>query len=275
MPGFDFVCPMNYPNRCDLAQTEVDYLQKDEGKKIGFLMYQFRDQDAYLVEVIKNYFEPRNCHILEAKDEPGSGVKICKICRLATTSHFGIGVLSPQNYNVFLEIGLVWGQGKPILFVVDEKRLGHGIKLKDIAFDVSSHMVITYTGRKYLEGALEREMPIFLEKIKVMGLYQRALVGTIRDELERMKKEDKTYIKVLRLLLMLGSKEISSEQLTKYQSYINSNRQSFTQNFESYYVEYFIKAGLISKIPVTDRRYYFKFGEDILPILRQEAFKEM
>jgi hypothetical protein len=53
MPGFDFVCPMNYPNRCDLPQIEVDYLQKDDGKKIGFLMYQFRD----LMELLK--FIPR------------------------------------------------------------------------------------------------------------------------------------------------------------------------------------------------------------------------
>ena len=96
MPGFDFVCPMNYPNRCDLPQTEVDYLVKDDGKKVGFLMYQFDKQDKYLETTVKSYFEPRNCRILDARSEPGTGVRICKICRLASASHFGIGVLSPK-----------------------------------------------------------------------------------------------------------------------------------------------------------------------------------
>jgi len=52
---------MNYPNVCDLNQTDVDYLLKpaDEGKTIGFLMYQFKEQDEYLVKTIENYFNPR------------------------------------------------------------------------------------------------------------------------------------------------------------------------------------------------------------------------
>ncbi|MFH1862283.1 MAG: hypothetical protein ABH878_05665, partial [bacterium] len=87
MPGFDFVCPKSYPWNCDLHQIEVDRLQARDGFKNGFLMYQFRDQDPYLVDTIKSYFNGgRNCHVYEAQTEPGSGVKICKICEYATAS---------------------------------------------------------------------------------------------------------------------------------------------------------------------------------------------
>ncbi|MCX6641386.1 MAG: hypothetical protein NTW14_13055 [bacterium] len=111
MPGFDFVCPKSYPNKCDLYQGEVDRLLPPEGYQNGFLMYKFDQPDIYLKGVVQSFFNGgRNIKLLDASEQPGSGIKICKICSLVTASSFGIGVVSPENYNVFLEIGMMWGR---------------------------------------------------------------------------------------------------------------------------------------------------------------------
>jgi hypothetical protein len=277
MPGFDFICPMNYPNRCDLAQTEVDYLQKDEGKKAGFLMYQFSGQDDFLVDAVKSYFEPRNCRILDASKEPASGVKICKICRLATASHFGIAVLSPENYNVYMEVGLVLGQGKPILFCVNEERLQDGKKLSDIAFDLSSHMVIKYSSQSEFEEGLIREASIFMEKVRVMGLFQQALVASIRTRIQQLKSMGVDRIDFLRMLLLVGREEFGVRFLDTYIRITYGSGHDFKSNYHKK-MEELAAYGFLEIIritPPTKESVRYHLSKELLPILRQEAFKEI
>lgn len=278
MAGFDFVCPMNYPNRCDLPQTEVDYLVKDDGRKVGFLMYQFDKQDDYLETAIKSYFEPRNCHILDARNEPVSGVRICKICRLATASHFGIGVLSPQNLNAYLEFGLIWGQGKPILFVINESKLEGKKKLGDLAFDVSSFMYIIYSSKKELEECLNREGPTFLAKVRVMGIYQQELVKSVREKLRRVKAKGQDGIDFLRMLLLMGKEDFNPDFLDKYIAQNLGSNHPFLVNYQHRYMEpfaqfAFLEIKRIYPAQTENRRYYFNPIQ--LPILGQEAFKEI
>jgi hypothetical protein len=276
MPGFDFVCPMNYPSKCVLSQTEVDYLTQKEGYKRGFLMYQFRDQDGYLIKTIKSYFNPRNCQIFEAAGEPGAGVKICKVCKLATASHFGIAVLSPENLNVHLEIGLVWGQGKPILFIVNEKKLGK--KVSDVAFDVSDYMLINYKTKNELSEGLEREGPAFIEKVEVFGQYQQALVESIREKLKRLREKNKNLIAFLRMILLLGKSEFGSRFIETYIRETFGSGHPFQAKRESN-MNILGNFGFLEIVKARklgyDEAYRYSLSETLLPILRQEAFKEI
>jgi len=276
MAGFDFVCPKSYPWQCDLFQTEVDYLRAKEGFKNGFLMYQFREQDPYLVDTIKSYFSGgRNCQIWEAKTEPGSGIKICKICKYATASNFGIGVLSPENLNVHLEIGLMWGQGKPILFIANPMKLGK--KLSEVAFDVSDFVAIEYSSQKQLDEGLKREGPAFLEKVRVMGLYQQSLVESVRERLKRLKKTDPANIEFLKMLLMIAREDFGSRFLGIYIRIICGDKHPFNDSLhrrmEAMAAYGFLEIEKVVPIIYEHERYHFT--KELLPSLRQEAFKEI
>ena len=118
MANYDVICPIRYPVKCNLPSVERERLEGPE-KYTAFFMYQFRNNDPYLKESVQRYFKSPLAHLLDASELPGTGVKLCKICKLTLASDFGIAALTPLNPNVFMEVGMLLGRDKPILCLVN------------------------------------------------------------------------------------------------------------------------------------------------------------
>jgi hypothetical protein len=203
MAEFNLRCQTSYPKRCDLLIAEKERLEGPEKYK-GFLMYQFDDNDDYLKDAIKEYFKNPLYFVYDADDIRGQGVKFCKICKLAQASDFGIAVLSPENENVFMEVGLLIGMGKPCLYIVNESKL----KCKDIKklpFDISDQILVKYDCKKKLLSEIEKEAPIFTMKVQLVSGYEKAVRENIKERLNRLSTRAK---EVLKRFVSLGEIEL-------------------------------------------------------------------
>ncbi|MBA7655828.1 hypothetical protein ES703_63737 [subsurface metagenome] len=165
-------------------------------------MYQFSEQDDYLVDTIKRFFQSPTYHVFDAREEVGLGIKICKICRLVQASDFGIMVLTPENPNAYLETGMMMGMGKRNLYIVSRNILKAQKKnLKDIAFDLSDQLVIEHGDEKELLRKLEKEVPPFIENVIIgtaLERERRTYWRSIYNELDDLDKI------ILRFLLIVS-----------------------------------------------------------------------
>lgn len=199
MAEFKLKCPKNYPLTCNLLDSEKSSLERTEKFK-AFLIYQFDKQDTYLVETIKSYFHTPTYYVFDAREEVGLGIKTCKICRLALASDFGIAVLTPFNYNVFLEIGLLMGLGKNSVYIVSNTLLKTENKtLKDIPFDLSDQLVIEHSSREELLEKLKKEIPLFIEKIQISTAYEKTFREYMENKIRKLDKEEKELLKLFTL----------------------------------------------------------------------------
>jgi len=187
MANYDVICPIRYPFKCNLSSVEKER-SEGPGKYTAFFMYQFKKKDPYLEKCIKKYFKSPIFHLLDASELPGTGVKLCKICSLILASDFGIASLTPLNLNVFMEVGMFLGLGKPVLYLVNPKK--H--KSKNLPFDISHEIVIEHTSQEKLNNGLEKEVPLFLEKVRLFSEFQykfRAEVGKKLNKLTGKERE--------------------------------------------------------------------------------------
>jgi hypothetical protein len=187
MVDFNVKCPKNYPLKCSLLDTEKEALVRSEKYK-GFLMYQFEGQKDYIVDSINKYFHTPLYHIFNAREESGLGIKSCKICRLALASDFGIANLTPLNNNVFFEVGLMQGLGKPVIYLVDKNHAEMDLTgVKAVPFDLSDQMVIEHKSGDELLTKFEKEVPAFIEKVQLSTVYEKEFVGFVKKKLPRIK----------------------------------------------------------------------------------------
>lgn len=164
MSNFHVLCSMNYPQYCNLPLEDKYELRQNGGNKLkGFLMYDFNGADNYLSQTLKEYCNEKKVHLYDLSNESGMGIKICKICRYILASDFGVACLSPENYNVFLEIGMFMGLEKPLIFIYNKDKLQHKAPEK-LPFDISPFMGIEYSTPENLRTKLKKEMPGFLHK---------------------------------------------------------------------------------------------------------------
>lgn len=213
MGNFNMLCPMHYPNKCNLPNTERKHLERQEKYK-GFLMYQFKDNDSFLVDVIKEYFRNPEYYVFDSAVEPGTGIKICKICKLALASDFGIISLSPENLNVFTEIGFMFGLKKPCIMIYNKDKL----KCKDadkLPFDINAFVNIEYSSRDGLLQGLQREMPHFISKLKSFTDAHRAIRDNIIKKLNVLPAESLIFLK---RFVAEGKKEFTVSEFLKWQS---------------------------------------------------------
>lgn len=193
MAEFNLRCQLRYPKRCDLPLAEKEKLDGPEKYK-AFLMYQFDNNDEYLKETLKEYFKTPLYFLYDADDIRGLGVKFCKICKLAQASDFGIAVLSPENENVFMEVGLLVGMGKPCLYVVNESKLKDK-DIKKLPFDISDQIVIKYDSKNKLLSELEKEAPVFMIKIQLVSGYEKTLRENVKERFNRLSPRAKEVLK--------------------------------------------------------------------------------
>ena len=162
MGNYDAICPIRYPLKCNLLPVEREALE-GPGKYTAFFMYQFKDNDPYLKESIRRYFKSPVAHLLDAEELPGTGAKLCKICRLILAADFGVASLTPLNFNVFMEVGMLLGVGKPVLQLVNPRIC----KPQDLPFDLSGEIVVEHTSSEELNDGLHTQVPLFLEKVRL------------------------------------------------------------------------------------------------------------
>lgn len=173
--------------------TEKERLEGHEKYK-AFLMYQDRDNDVYLKDAIRDYFKTPLYFLYDYDDIRGLGIKFCKICKLTQACDFGIAVLSPENENVFMEVGLLIGMGKPCLYIVNESRL-RDKDIRKLPFDISDQIVVKYDSKKKLLSELEKETPVFMLKVQLLSGYEKALRENIKERLKRLSPEGNEALK--------------------------------------------------------------------------------
>ncbi len=209
MANFDVKCPDHYPMKCNLSPADKEYLVTDEKYK-AFLNFQYKDNDEYLEPVLGKYFNNRNWKLFHAGNEAGRGTKFCNICRYALASDFGIAFLTPLNYNVFQEIGLMLGLQKPLFYLYNPERLKEGDKLP---FDIDDQIYIQYTSQAELEQKLDKEMGLLINQVELYSEYEKRFRESVQEKVKRLSPKD---LEVLELFLIenrpLGIKYGSLEE---------------------------------------------------------------
>jgi hypothetical protein len=161
------LCPIS--DVCNKHETIKAFL---ENRKLSvFLMYPYSDPiPDYFVEVVTAVLQKHTTEerILVSKKEAQHGIKLCHICELAHKAHLGLALVNPKNYNVFLEIGMMWGMGKECILLFNKDASDTEIRLP---FDATSHMVIRFENREELETELEKVIQkIIIERDFLMNL---------------------------------------------------------------------------------------------------------
>ncbi len=206
MANYDVICPIKYPLKCHLSPIEKEQLE-GPGKYTAFFMYQFKDNDPYLKESIERYFKSPLTNLLDASELPGTGVKLCKICKLALASDFGIAALTPINPNVFMEVGMLLGLGKPVLHLVNPKIC----KSEDLPFDISHEIVIEHTSEDHLNNALQTEVPSFLEKLRLYSEFQYRFRAKVEEKLKALTPKERELLE----WLLVENRRVNDGTLTE------------------------------------------------------------
>ncbi|KAF0144351.1 MAG: hypothetical protein FD156_1902 [Nitrospirae bacterium] len=188
MGKFNFICPDHYPMKCNLSSPDKDYLLTPEKYK-AFFIFQYRDQDKWLQPTIERYFSERTWRLFNADKEGGTGTKFCNICRYALASDFGIVSLTPLNYNVFQETGLMQGLKKPLIFL-----LNPGQKEK-LPFDIDDQIYIEHTDAKSLLGGLDNKIPLLLDKLLLLTGFETEQKALIVEKLKSISPKAKNLLK--------------------------------------------------------------------------------
>ncbi len=206
MANYDVICPIKYPLKCHLSPIEKEQLE-GPGKYTAFFMYQFKDNDLYLKEFIERYFKSPLTNLLDASELPGTGVKLCKICKLTLASDFGIAALTPINPNVFMEVGMLLGLGKPVLHLVNPKIC----KSEDLPFDISHEIVIEHTSEDQLNKALQTEAPSFLEKVRFYSEFQYRFRAKVEEKLKALTPKERKLLE----WLLVENRRVNDGTLTE------------------------------------------------------------
>lgn len=273
MIEFDLECPKNYPVRCNLTDIEKEALIRAEKYK-GFLMYQFRGQQEYVITTLKKYFKQPSYYLFDAQEQAGLGVKICKICRLALASDFGLASLTPLNNYVFFEIGFMQGLGKPVVYLLNKEFDYNGKRgTEAIPFDLSDQMVIEHSDESELIQKLEREIPLFIEKVQLSTFYGRKRIQFIQNKLDTLNENQK---KVLEFLVLEQATDISQnliKDMFLHTGYVEPSPSIFTILKDLERVG-FVKTWKTPHVSGEGRTTMYTFHEGYRDILSELLFKE-
>lgn len=191
------ICPMMVPLKCQLPDEEKEAILKDLKYRVFFMLDYDRRKEDPLIPTIREYFQ-HPYYLLEAREIASHREKICKICKIALACTCGVASLTPLNYNVFLEIGMLMSLGKPILYLFDlsQKKL----KPEELPFDVSSKMLIIYRNKEELKSGLDREIDLFKDMIKPeMSLFQSDSREKLREKIIGLHVFQKEFIRSILL----------------------------------------------------------------------------
>ena len=166
---FPKTCPLG--GKCRLARRVLDLRRRDIPYAFVALPYQeaYDDTESTIKLVLKGgelfgrKFRPKKSSrkvvkAVVARDRYFVGNGFCKICQLCWFAHFGIAELGSLNPNVMIEIGLMWGFGKKIVFTLNRTHT----QLKDVPFDLTNFMVVPYESLTPLAIGLDGKVKFLL-----------------------------------------------------------------------------------------------------------------
>lgn len=188
MEKFNVLCPDHYPMKCNLSRADKDYLLSPEIFK-GFFISQYNDQDKWLEPTLVHYFSERTWRLYNAGKEKGTGTKFCNVCRYALSSDFGIVSLTPLNFNVFQEIGLMQGLQKPLIYLLNPSQK------KDLPFDMADQIYIEHTDEISLKKALDNKIPLLLEKVRLSSGFENEQKKLIKEKISSLSPKAKDFLK--------------------------------------------------------------------------------
>jgi hypothetical protein len=99
---------------------------------------------------------------VSARSEKFVGEGTCKICQLCWFSDFGIAELGDINPNVMMEIGLMWGFGKKVIFTLHKGYTA----IDDIPFDVGNQLLVVYQNLQKLGDGLDSKVKFILQTLR-------------------------------------------------------------------------------------------------------------
>jgi hypothetical protein len=199
---FDAICADHYPMKCNLSPADKDHLLTGEKYK-AFFIFQYNNQDEWLKPTVEHYFGERTWRLFNAGAEGGTGTKFRNVCRYALASDFGIVSLSPLNYNVFQEIGMMQGLQKPLLYLLNP---GHKVKLP---FDIDDQIYVQHTDSESLTAGLDKKMPLLIDKVLLLTGFQSEEKEAIRSKLSNLSLE---AVSLLKQFLLEGKFSFRSDE---------------------------------------------------------------
>lgn len=206
MGKFNVICPDHYPMKCNLSIADKDYLLTPEKYK-AFFIFQYRQQDVWLEPTIARYFNERTWRLYNAGKEGGTGTKFCNVCRYALAADFGVVSLTPLNYNVFQEIGLMQGLQKPLLYLFNPEHK------KELPFDMDDQIYIEHTYYRTLELGLSNKIQLLLDKLQLITGFETEQKRLIESKLKELTPQ---AIDLLKRIILEGSFRLRARELNKW-----------------------------------------------------------
>ena len=136
-------------------------IQVDAQQPVCFVVMQFTDEyNSLYAEVIKPTCEDFGYRVVRADEFCNSGLIIEDITRSIQESTIVIADVTPNNPNVFYEVGFSHGIGKPTILLSDRKR-------ENLPFDLSGFRTLFYDNTIGGKGVVEERLKKHLESIVV------------------------------------------------------------------------------------------------------------
>lgn len=206
MANFDVTCPQRYPMKCNLGDIEIRELIQHPGKYKVFFMYPDSVADEFHTTLVKEFLISPSYHLIDWSVVIAPSAKFCKICRFMLAADFGIALLTPRNYNVFFEVGYMWGLSKPVLFLFDENNRDHldskspPLHVNDLPFDLGDQIVLKYSSENNLKQQLPDYLAQIAKKVRLIRPFEERFRLSISERIRKIKEYPKPEI-VAELLL--------------------------------------------------------------------------
>ena len=141
------------------AEIQVRKIHVETQTPICFVVMQFTDEYNELYkEVIHPTCESFKFHVIRADDFYTTGLIINDITQSISESALVIAEITPDNPNVFYEVGYAHGIGKPTILLCDRQR-------SQLPFDVSGFRTLFYDNTIGGKGAVEERLRKHLQSI--------------------------------------------------------------------------------------------------------------
>lgn len=150
-PSLPSRCPKN--GQCNLEQGVIE--ERVASKPFCFVAIpsdeMYRDTGSAIRKVVEGgevlgeryepkYLHGRSLNAVFAIHERFIGQGTCKICQLCWFADFGIAELGTLNANVMIEIGLLLGFGKRVIYTMDK----YNTSPEELPFDLGNPMLALY-----------------------------------------------------------------------------------------------------------------------------------
>jgi len=97
-----------------------------------------------------------------AKDDSTIGSGYCQICSLCLYAYFGVADITYLNPNVFIEIGLMFAFGKPVILTLDIRTTS----LHEVPFDLRGLLLVTHRNTHELEIGLKGKVSSVIAELE-------------------------------------------------------------------------------------------------------------